>query len=189
MTKAAVLVENRDIDIPSIIEKHKRFLSDEWEVIHVNDRTVKDGGSYNRLLTSLSFWEGLPYEKILIFQHDSELLRCGIEEFLEYDFIGANIRTIPYPNLNGGLSLRTRQVMIDIIKKFKYTGSPNEDCWFCQHIAQVGGKLPTKEVAQRFSVETVFGLGSLGIHSVYKYLTPKQIHLIRTQYDKQQISI
>ena len=183
----ACIVENRDIDIHAIIEKHKRFLSDEWVIIHNRDESVKSWRTYNELLTSISFWENLPCEKVLIFQHDSELLRCGIEDYLQYDFIGAQIKHIRFPMMNGGLSLRTKSKCIEVLEKYPYKGIHNEDMHFCEYMPLVGGILPTKEVAMTFSVETIFNMGSLGIHAPYKYLTPKQVQLIRTQYQNQTV--
>lgn len=140
---------------------------------------------YNKLLTLKSFWECIPADKILIFQHDSRILRTGIEEFMEYDFIGAPIihATLPMPCMNGGISLRSRDKMIEVIDDSRWTNSNmNEDIYMCRGIEKIGGILPTKEVASKFSVESIFCRGSMCTHAVEKWLTPDQCSEILNQY-------
>lgn len=180
----AVIVENR-FDVTCIIEAHRKYLPSDWGIIHV-DATVKSEMEYNLLLTSKGFWEQIPFDKVLIFQHDSLLLRHGIEDFLQYDFVGAPIfhEHLPMPCMNGGLSLRSKSKMLEVIEKipYDYNLHGNEDIYFCRGIEKIGGNLPTKEGAQSFSVESVFSLGSLGCHAIDKYLTPEQCELILNQY-------
>lgn len=143
--------------------------------IHVNHLNAS---LYNKLLTSLDFWNVLNYERVLIFQHDSGLLREGITEFLEYDFIGAPIKHIKYPALNGGLSLRNPKKMIEVIEGLKYneTIHGNEDMYFCNHM-----KVAPIEEARKFSCETMFELGTLGFHAIEKWLTKQQVLTIKNQ--------
>ena len=65
---------------------------------------------YSLILASNSFWNLFQGEKILLYQEDSCIFNKNIDEFLEYDYIGA-----PWPKHqndneynvgNGGLSLR-----------------------------------------------------------------------------------
>ena len=176
----AVIVENRfDVDI--IVEVHKKYLPIDWNVLHIN-APISTEQEYNLLLTSKEFWEQIPFDKVLIFQHDSLLLREGIEDFLQYDFVGAPLYHIDFPAMNGGLSLRDKSASLEVINKIPYDGSMNEDVWFCKQMQRLGRNLPTKEVAQSFSVETIYGLGSLGVHAIDKWLTPEQCELILNQY-------
>jgi len=194
----AVIVDSRPI-ASEVIDRHLRYLPgwelnvftqvpgklrDQFEGNYYGSPPIKTGNDYNNFLLSESFWNKLTkYERVLIFQHDSELLREGIEEFLEYDFIGAPLYHIPFPAMNGGLSLRNPQKMIEMLKKGLPKPGHNEDIRFCYALQQNRGKLPTKEVAQKFSVETIFGLGSLGVHQIESYLNPEQCEQIRKQYD------
>lgn len=181
MRLGAVIVDNRPLP-PGTIERHSKYL--DCEVVHIDYYPIKAIQSYNGLLTSVNFWEALNFDKVLIFQHDSGLLRTGIEEFLQYDFIGAPIKHIPFPAMNGGLSLRSTEAMIRCIKDTAYNPNihGNEDMHFCNQLKKLGGNLPTKEVAQKFSVETIFNLGSFGYHAINKYLSPEQCNQILTQY-------
>jgi hypothetical protein len=137
------------------------------------------------LLTSTDFWQSLPFDKVLIFQHDSGLLRKGIEQFLEYDFIGAPLYHIDFPAMNGGLSLRSKSAMLECIMQLPWNPSlGNEDIYFCNLLKRIpGSKLPTKEIAQSFSVETIYGLGSLGYHAVEKWHSKEIVNKIKTQYE------
>ena len=185
MIKGAVIVENRDIDVPSIIERHKKFLPESWEVIHISDDSVKTRHDYNKLLTTRSFWEKIPFDKVLIFQWDSGLLRKGIEDFLYWDFIGApwNWRE---SGGNGGLSLRTKDTMLKIIDHAAFDQAVsegyNEDIYFCDNIEKIGGKLAPRSVCEVFNVKTVYKIGTLGYHAIDKFHSPEQIETIINQY-------
>lgn len=185
MNFGAIIIDNRQIDIDSVIKKHKKFLPTKCGIIHITDVEINDMHDYNRLLGSEFFWELIPFDKVLIFQADSGLLRTGIEEFLEYDYIGAPYDHIDFPAMNGGFSLRTKSVMMDIVKKFPYNVSihGNEDLYFSTRVPLVGGKLPTKEIAQKFSVETIFSLGSLGYHAIEGKFSEDKVKEILTQYE------
>ena len=201
---AAVITETRPkAIIPEIIEQHLSMLPDDFELIvfcskeseenfmdfdyninkyHVNIRSLND---YNMLMTSSFFWSKLlTYNRVLIFQTDSTILRPGIEEFYEYSFIGAPLYHIDFPCMNGGLSLRDPKAMLEILNRQSWhLGLGYEDIFYCNELKNDSRyKLPTKEIAQSFSVETIFNLGSLGIHAANKYLSSNQLTEILTQY-------
>lgn len=181
-----VVVENRlsNAFFDTILQ-HRSMLPEHWSCCHINDPSIKTLADYNRLLTSRSFWVQFErFDRVLIFQADSKLLRKGIEEFLEFDFIGAPLYHISFPAMNGGLSLRNPKKMLQIIDKIPYDMAKhgNEDIFFSNYLLEVGGKLPDYETAKKFSVETIFGLGSLGYHAIHKWFTPEQVKQIETQY-------
>ncbi len=141
-------------------------------------------GDYNNLLTCRDFWECIESEKILIFQSDSVILRHGIEEFTNCDYVGACWDFPPFVG-NGGFSLRTKSFMLKIIDKvpFNYYLHGNEDVYFCNLLESVGGKLATQEQAMRFSIEKKFGFGSWGCHALDKYHSKEQCNSILNQYN------
>jgi len=141
---------------------------------------------YSRFVASDAFWDLLTGDKILLYQEDSILFRKNIDDFLSYDYIGA-----PWPSHqndtkdgvgNGGLSLRTRQIMKTILSKrtlgqttfntdtIRYitnTAStcPPEDVYFSKSMDDLGiGKKPDWLTASFFSQETVVNPRSLGGH-------------------------
>lgn len=183
----AVIIENRlsSSEILDVIDRHAKYLPESWDVLGIRNEPISSIGEYNKFLTSLRFWNSLKADKVLIFQADSGLLRSGVEDFLEWDFVGAPIKAIP-TCMNGGLSLRDVEAMKRIIRQFPYQGESvhgNEDIYFCNKLNQTGGRMPPKEIAMRFSVETEYGLGSLGYHAMDKYLTESECKAIREQYD------
>lgn len=203
MTKGGVIVETRDTGVEDIIHNHYRFLSNDWGLTFFgskhNEEIVKsyypevsfvlmtesmcsgfNANKYNELLTSLGFWNTISYDKVLIFQHDSQLLRHGIEDFLEYDYIGAPLYHISFPAMNGGLSIRSKDVMIKAILKEKYHAPShgNEDIYFCKVLKEIGAILPTKEEAMKFSVETVFYPEPIGVHAPERYLSKKELYVL-----------
>jgi hypothetical protein len=182
MKCAAVIVDNRG-SVREAIEAHQRFLPDHWRMIHVGDVFIEHQHDYSRLLGSLRFWQRLKWDKILIFQTDSGLLRHGIEEFLEWDYVGAPW-TFQEKGGNGGLSLRTRDVMIACLqhKPYDLCVHGNEDVYFCNHIEEVGGRVAPRDVCSRFSVESIFQLGTLGYHGIHHFYPPDVIAQIKNQY-------
>ena len=182
MKCAAVIVENR-FDPAGIIAAHKRFLPSDWKVIHINEPCIKNSQDYTNLLTSLPFWENLAeFERVLIFQHDSGLLRTGIEAFLPWDYVGAPWRDfLPYGG-NGGLSIRSVQAMIKVIQEIPYSSEMGaEDVYFCRGIMELGLNMAPAEVCSEFSCEQVYRLGTLGYHDIDECLAPWQSANVRSQ--------
>ena len=174
---AAIIIDDREAIANKAISEHKKYLSDNWVVLNIKPPYeggiyhIKTAQVYNNILTNANFWKGCIYDRVLIFQHDSGLLKTGIEEFLEWDFIGAWIKNIP-GCMNGGLSIRNPKVMYEICVKHPYKGMGvhgNEDIYFCNKMRELGYKLPDKETCNKFSVETEFELGSVGYHAIDKY--------------------
>lgn len=84
--------------------------------LNIDNLTIK---MYNDLLTNINLYENIPTETFLIFQTDTLInpkYKDLIYEFINYDYVGA-----PWISNgdvgNGGLSLRKKSKMIEIIKK------------------------------------------------------------------------
>jgi hypothetical protein len=144
---------------------------------------------YSTFLASADFWNMLHGEKILIYQEDSIVFNTNINDFLQWDYIGA-----PWPRHqndtpngvgNGGFSLRTRKVMLDVISRKTIADTlPNkstleymtntisgvlpEDVYFSKNIQELGlGKVAPWHVAYDFSTETQYNPNSLGGHNFW----------------------
>jgi hypothetical protein len=144
---------------------------------------------YSKFLTTSEFWNLLRGEKILIYQEDSIIFKNNIQEFIEYDFIGAPFlkTTNDTPNCvgNGGLSLRSKSKMTEVINNFspteyQYNSStheymnyvnlefPPEDVYFSKCMQeQFIGIVASWDVAHNFSSETVFNNDSFGAHKLW----------------------
>jgi len=199
MGNAVIFIETRLLS--NLKEKQLEFMKwlPDWDHIAVcswkNERLltghkiIKEINSiydYNILLTSLDFWEMfIQYDRVLICHPDSGILRNGIEEFLEWEYVGASWLFQNYGG-NGGFSLRCPKKMLNICKRWEYNPSQgNEDIFFSNIMHYQGGKLAPQEVCDQFAVENKFVLGSLGYHFGRDcILTDSQRHQIMNQYDR-----
>jgi hypothetical protein len=174
---AVVIVENRSCWM-EVFKKHNKFLPACKVYANTSVNSIQE---YNGKLTSLAFWESIKEENILIIQNDSELLRHGLEEFYQWDYVGAPW-TFQEHGGNGGLSFRKKSAMIDCIKNVPYIGNVNEDIYFSNALKHLGKKLAPREVCSKFSCEAILKLGTLGAHAIDKWHEPEECKVIRSQY-------
>lgn len=130
---------------------------------------------HSRYMEGSEFWKQVKGTKALIFQTDSLLLRSGIDDFLEYDYVGAPWRK-PKENQwvgNGGLSLRTVSKMIEICENNTVTEDILEDIYFMKYMKGIG--VADIETAMRFSMEDVFSPNPLGVHNPIRHIGPEQL--------------
>jgi len=186
-----------------IIDRHLKYIPKDWGLTiycsELNIEYIKDVDferetniivlenpdltihGYNAMLKSDAFWKSLPYDKVLIFQSDSRIMKEGIEDFLEWDYVGAPWMFQNHGG-NGGLSLRSVSVMRELIRVAKFTNR-NEDVEFCNFMLQYNiGKLAPRDVCFKFSCETIAIFGSLGMHAIHKWLSKAQCKQILNQY-------
>lgn len=176
---AVIIVENRKDKLQLIKDNHFAYLPVN-STLYINDK-INSIVEYNQLLTSKAFWNNITEEHVLIIQHDSALLRKGLDEFAQYDYIGAPWKFEPYVG-NGGLSMRKKSAMLKILDEVPYNGTDNEDIYFTWGCRKLGLNLAPYEVAEKFSCETIFKLGTIGYHAIEKYLTEDECKQIKEQY-------
>ena len=144
---------------------------------------------YSLFLASHSFWNQLYGEKILIYQEDSIIFKNNINDFLEWDYVGApwviEQNDNPLGVGNGGLSLRTKKCMIDVIKNkdildtefnsstldymknSKMSVGP-EDVYFTLNMINLNlGRVADRETASKFSTERIYNPDSFGGHNFW----------------------
>ena len=196
MKYAGVIVDTRNVNFKSIIERHFEFLPGKFDCVVFHDqnsvnfdcikhqipRSINNLRDYNDLMTSEWFWDKLIYDKVLIFQNDSGLLRKGIEEFYKWDYVGAPWKFQDIGG-NGGLSWRSVKVMKKISKQKPYSLIYGfEDVYFCNEMKEKGLNIAPREVCKKFSCETIFELGTLGYHAIRNYMSEEQCNDILNQY-------
>jgi len=160
-------------------------ISDNIKVIKTNyDNLNQD--DYSLFLSSTKFWELLSAKKILIYQEDSFIFKNNIQEFIDWDYIGApwpkNTNDTPNCVGNGGISLRTKQIMLDIINKISikntiinestkiYMKENNlnicpEDVYFSLNMQKFNiGKVADFDIAFKFSSESLNNPNSFAGH-------------------------
>ena len=164
------------------------MISNNIQVIKTNYDNLTPS-EYSEFLSSAEFWNLLHGEKILIYQEDSIIFKNNINDFLGWDYIGA-----PWPDDNndndacvgnGGLSLRTKSVMMEIINRvdikntkinsctFEYTKLTQstvipEDVYFSKNMEDLKiGLLADKQSASNFSTEAILNTDSFGGHNFW----------------------
>ena len=143
---------------------------------------------YSKLMTSVSFWRQVKGAKILTFQTDSFLRKRGVEDFLEYDYVGAPWRKDQPWNLpdfsggNGGISLRSKPKLIQALKRVPWKGAA-EDIYFVHSLARIGSKVAPRDVCMKFATESVFSPDPFAVHKIEKYLSLQEIEqMLNVQY-------
>ncbi len=169
----------------------KTFVSEyDFHMINIeaNDFYINDQNGYNKLLTSVWFWDQINADQVLIFQPDSKILtkdRNIIRQFIDYDYIGAPW-TFQQHGGNGGLSWRTVWTMKHIISKFPYNPVlGNEDVYFCNIMnthKDFYVAMAPRHICEQFSVESKFRFGTFGCHAIEKYLSEPECNAILSQY-------
>ncbi len=96
-----------------------------------------DWAAVSEFVTEPWLWQDLaPAEHILMFQTDSILCANAarsVEDFFEWDFIGAPIVKQYGEGFNGGLSLRKRSTILRVLEEFTWLDDPGhgpEDQWY-----------------------------------------------------------
>lgn len=153
--------------------------------------------------TTEEFWKGLfDYERILHIHRDTKILRKGIEEYLEYDYIGAPCYNFIGDNTiqNGALCIRNPRTMeyicrmhgwktdlYEMMAAGQYSSASffAEDIFFCVRMIKYRiGNLAPLNVAKKFACEVKFELGTFGYHAISRYLTKEEVYKINNQYNK-----
>jgi hypothetical protein len=200
-TRAAVLVETRPgFFVPKVIRNVMYFLGPRWNLHiicsehcsgylqkalrgwHVGIETIPGMGlrlsrrDYRAMKMSPGFWMRFREDKLLIFEVDSLLSGPNVEDFIGYDLVGAPCgRFDEHYVANGGLSLRTRRVMLDCLSHFTPEPGIPEDVFFTNAARSLGAAMPDFETATRFSVESVYTAHPVGVHGTDKYYHNAQV--------------
>lgn len=168
-------------------EAFVRRIVDGWETVYVDILGKEDFSreDFRKLRKSADYWALLRGEHLLCFETDSILCRRGVDKFLEYDYVGAPwVEGMALSDMvrvgNGGLSLRRRSCMVDLCITCKGHPIPSEDTFFSLHLHLKKDKyrVAPVEVAQRFSVESMYYESPVGIHKAWAYLSDAQLEVI-----------
>lgn len=157
--------------------------------LDITNATYND---YNNLLFTKNFWNNLKGMKILIYQSDSVIFNMNVDDFLQYDYIGT-----PFTSKcilaksqvgNGGLSLRSKNVMLDVLnnpkcdriysriaENFRLTNKLDripEDIYFSQNIQNLKlGLVPDEEVGKKFGFLNKYE-NTFGMHAIWRLCGP-----------------
>jgi len=140
-----------------------------------DDVQLTDSKSVSSFLVRPWLWEELiDSHRVLLFQLDSIICANAnqtVDDFLEWDYVGAPIDGRYGAGYNGGLSIRNPRLFLDIVKRtggFANGKVEFEDQWFYKQArsleAEQEVRLPDPETAQKFAVETIYYEKPLGYH-------------------------
>ena len=199
-TRCALIIETRPLFfLPMVVRNVMHFLGPRWNLrvlgsprslryleeslpgwdlspAEVTPRPRLAIADYNRLLLSPRLWEALPEDKVLVFQSDSLLTGPNIEDFEEYDYIGAPCGTFDENYIaNGGLSLRTRETMLECLRRHTPEATEPEDVFFTRAARRGGVRMPDFKTATLFSVESVYTGHPVGVHGTDKFFHPVEV--------------
>ena len=143
--------------------------------LNVDNLSIDD---YNKLLKTKSFYDNIPTEMFLVFQTDTMICshhKNNIYKFIDYDYVGAP--WIDGNVGNGGLSLRRKSKMIEIIDKNNLSqDKTNEDLVFSGILNNlVSVNKPSFLDAKNFSIESVHNNKSFGLHKPWNYLKEEEL--------------
>jgi hypothetical protein len=160
-----------------------------YRIIKYVNLLVEDLNSltYSSIFKSRLFYSHIETDLFLVFQTDSMIITENkelINNYLTYDYVGA-----PWADKvvgNGGLSLRNKHKMIEIINHRGHDDNTMEDYYFTRY-HNIPMNTPVFEQAIKFSIETVFNDTIFGIHNAWKYLHSSQIYHLIHKYPKSNI--
>ena len=163
-------------------------ISPKIKIIRVNYDNLTPS-EYSEFLSTMNFWNLLNGKKILIYQEDSIIFKNNIDDFLYFDYVGAPWYGNKNDNKsgvgNGGISLRTKDIMMKIIQKnsvqntifnsdtlayMRTTSStfPPEDVYFTKNMEDLNiGILADRHNASKFSTESIFNDNSFAGHNFW----------------------
>jgi hypothetical protein len=168
----------------------KLHLYDDIEIRELNVNNFNTSYEYSYFCKQKSLWESLYGDYVLIFQADTWIFNekpYTIDYFINLNksYIGGNM-TYPwfelfreninthYKNFNGGLSLRKKQHMINIINKFPPKMKTNniindllsdeEDVYFTIGCYKLGYSVGNDKESGYFAIHTIYYDKSFGIH-------------------------
>ncbi|KAI3336752.1 hypothetical protein HD806DRAFT_16870 [Xylariaceae sp. AK1471] len=162
--------------------------SAEIEIRHLPaDTSFDTHAAVSAFLASPFLWTDLaPYKKVLLFQADSILCSAStarVDDFLDYDLLGAPIDARFGSGFNGGLSLRNRELVLRVLERWDLGEGEFEDQWLYARMREldedkelvgelgVRVNLPDEEIAGRFAAETIWmeGQRPLGFHQPHRW--------------------
>lgn len=124
-----------------------------------SNMTTNSQEEISQFLTNRWIYETVlaPAEHLLVFQTDSMLCansRQSINDWLEYDWVGAPWSPTGKWGGNGGLSLRKVSAIIDILKNQVRSDKTPEDVWLAERLAhRPGAKMANGTASLTFSGE------------------------------------
>lgn len=161
---------NQNIDyVNTIVDRTLMQYKSRITLVNLNIDNLTREEYSNLLITNRFIYDSIPSETFLIFQTDSMIFsryKNLINYFLKYDYVGAPWPYEPRNNGhnvgNGGLSLRKKSKMLEIMDKDHNISLPEDVFFSCT--TEVNLYKPSFDEAKYFSVENIFSKRAFGCH-------------------------
>jgi len=155
--------------ITDIIDKELNNHKDRITLCHLNYDNLVPTEYSKLLMNNRVIYDNIPTEIFLIFQTDSIILEKNkheINNFLKYDYVGAPWGYQTTQDVgNGGLSLRRKSKMIEIMEKEPESKKNLPEDVFFANATSVRLYKPSPKEAFLFSIENVHGnMNPFGCH-------------------------
>jgi hypothetical protein len=185
-----IMIFHSDINSFFLLSHYKnnnRIILKKLTRLRNNNLTICE---YNTLLTSMTFWNSIEGENVLIFQTDSCLCQhinnFDFEQFKDYGFIGAPCREInnKYNTWrNGGFSIRKKSLTLKCLKILQpyEKVTINEDKFYtvlCKDII----KPAPYDLSLKFSIEKYYNNNPIGLHKTWLYIKQEQWNELKNKY-------
>jgi len=145
--------------VNNIVQTDLLEYKDRVSLVNLNiDNLTRDEYS-SMFITNRHFYDHIPTETFLVFQTDAIIFskhKHLINDFLQYDYVGAPWNHMPKNGQtvgNGGLSLRKKSKMLEIMEKDDYTYLAEDVFFACTD--KVDLYKPSHDDAKRFSIENI----------------------------------
>ena len=155
----------------------KNCLKDYKNIRYINLQVKNlDIEAYNKIMLSKEFHEAIPTEKFLVFQTDTISFKALDEKFLHYDYIGAPWRKANHKEYkatvgNGGLSLRSKSAMLNILQQnIPRASNMPEDLYLSQILTAQKFNIAPYDVALQFATEDVYTENTFGCHKSWEFI-------------------
>lgn len=165
------------------VEIATSIVKNENDVADILERT--QAIQVSNFLKSRKLWENQsPAKHVFFFQVDS--ITCGksmftIDDFLQWDFVGAPVELPGGLFYNGGFSMRNRERVLEVIDTFGATTTDDEieDVWFSYKMRALHANLPTVEQATKFSIDSRFDQDAFGAHQFWPHMSPELMERVK----------
>lgn len=158
----------RSVPLILSLEKSKKI-----EILTLPKKySLRDRETISQMFTDPHLYSNIlaPAENLLVFQPDS--IFCAnapktINDFLEFDWVGAPWSKTSTFGGNGGLSLRKVSRILQVLQtqERKPGDEQLEDLWLSSRLQQLGGAhMADASLSKTFSVESVWDERPLGYH-------------------------
>jgi len=168
--------------VMDIINNKLKDHKDRFTFINLNVANLNIS-DYNKLLYDKNFYSNIPTEMFLIFQVDTLICKKykdNIYKFMKYDYVGAPWKQALFNHENyiensvgnGGLSLRRKSKMLELLDNCHIDYTLNEDIFFSKVLYSCSTEIskPNLEEAKEFSIETIYNNKSFGVHKPWLYI-------------------